>query len=172
MKIVLIALGSLVAVVLLLVAVAALIGSRLPRRHEVSRSLVLAARPEDLFRAMTDFANAPAWRKEIRRVEMLAPDGGRTRFKEHGAHGAITYEVVAAEPPRTLVTEIVDRDLGYSGSWTYSLQPELAGTRVTITERGDVSNVLFRFLSRYVFGQTKSIETYLAALSEHVKRRG
>ena len=30
------------------------------------------------------------------------------------------YEVTAEEPGRRFVTEIVDRDLGYSGSWTYS----------------------------------------------------
>ena len=35
---------------------------------------------------------------------------------------------------------------------------------VTITERGEVYNPAFRVLSRYVFGQARSIEAYLVKL--------
>ena len=49
--------------------------------------------------------------------------------------------------PRILYT-----DLGYSGKWTYVFAQENGDARVTITEDGEVSNALFRFMSRYVFG--------------------
>jgi hypothetical protein len=37
---------------------------------------------------------------------------------------------------------------------------------VKITEKGEVSNVLFRFMSRYVFGHTSTIDSYLTALAK------
>ena len=57
--------------------------------------------------------------------------------------------------------------LGFSGQWTYSFAPENGGTRVTIREDGEVSNVIFRFMSRYVFGQTATIDSYLTSLAKH-----
>ena len=44
--------------------------------------------------------------------------------------------------------------------------PEGGGTRVRITEDGEVSNVIFRFMSRYVFGQTATLDAYLTSLAK------
>jgi hypothetical protein len=74
-------------------------------------------------------------------------------------------------PSAKMVTRIIDRDLGYSGSWTYELTSEQNATRLRITENGDVSNLLFRFMSRFVFGHTKTIETYLTDLSAKLNGR-
>ena len=38
------------------------------------------------------------------------------------------------------------------------------GTRLTITERGEIYNVMFRALSKYVFGYTATMESFLKAL--------
>ena len=163
MRIIVIALAAVVALVLLVV----IAGALLPRRHEVSRSAVIAAPPAAVYGAVADVANAAAWRPGVQRVEVLGRPNGNLRFREHIGHGAVTYEVTAEEPGRRFVTEIVDRDLGYSGSWTYVFAPQDAGTLVTITERGEVSNVIFRFVSRFVIGQTRSIDTCLNALAGH-----
>jgi uncharacterized protein YndB with AHSA1/START domain len=164
-KIIAIGFASLLALVLLVV----IAGALLPRRHEVSRSAVITAPPAAVYEAVTDVAGSAAWRPGVQRVEVLGRTEGRLRFREHSRHGTVTYEVTAEEPGRLFVTEIVDRDLGYSGSWTYAFAPQdAAGTRVTITERGEVSNVIFRFVSYFIIGQTKSIDTYLAALEAHV----
>jgi hypothetical protein len=103
----------------------------------------------------------------VKRVEVL----DASHFREHGKHGAITYEVVQQTPDALLVTRIADRDLGYSGSWTYVLVSEGSGTRVTITERGEVSNILFRVLSRFVFGYTATLDKYLASLAARFTTR-
>jgi hypothetical protein len=65
-----------------------------------------------------------------------------------------------------MVTRIRDTDLGYSGQWTYLFAAENGGTRVTIREDGEVSNVIFRFMSRYVFGHTATIDSYLTSLAK------
>ena len=69
-----------------------------------------------------------------------------------------------------LVTRIVDRDLGYFGSWTYEFLPTESGTRLRITKNGEVPNVLFRFMSRFIFGHTATMESYLKALGPKVRR--
>jgi|SRR5215212_1012001 len=167
MRIVLVIVAVIVGIVLLVT----IIGALLPKRHEATRSTLLNAPPADVYRALTAFEAAPQWRADAKRVELLGEVDGRLRFREHGQHGTVTYEVVRQVPPELLVTRIVDRDLGYSGSWTYALAPEGAGTRLTITERGEVSNVIFRFLSRFVFGHTATMDKYLASLPAHLARR-
>ncbi len=44
------------------------------------------------------------------------------------------------------------------------LSPADNGTRMRITENGEVPNVLFRFMSGFVFGHTGTMDTYLKAL--------
>jgi uncharacterized protein YndB with AHSA1/START domain len=136
----------------------------LPRQHTVSRTVTLRRSPSEVYAAIRDFAATPSWRKDVKRVTLL----DASRFREESRHGTVTYEVVEDVPGRRLVTRIVDQDLGYSGRWTYQLEPAPEGTLLRITEDGDVSNVLFRVLSRFVFGHATTIERYLAALAAHL----
>jgi hypothetical protein len=117
-----------------LVAAMAVIGARLPRQHTASRSGVVRKPPADVYRVIRQLASTPE------------------------------YEIVADEAPRRLVSRIADTTLPYSGSWTFVLEAVPEGTRVTITEQGDVPNPILRFLSKYVFGHTKTMETYLTRL--------
>ena len=160
MKVLLLVLGALV----LLVAVVLLVGALLPRKHLASREIVLRQAPADVYAVVRDFAATPAWRSDLKRVEMLENAQDRVGFREESQHGVVTYEVVEELPAEKLVTRIVDQDLGYSGSWTYQFVAADNGTRIRITEDGDVPNVFFRFMSRFVFGHTATMETYLKNL--------
>ena len=150
-----------------LIAVAVLIGgvlltgALLPRRHTVTRSATVAAEPAVVYAVVRDFASAPSWRKDLARVDVLSP----TRFREYANHDAVTYDVIEDIPRRRITTRIADRDLGYSGAWIYEFEAAGRGTRVTITEHGDVSNPLFRFMQRFVIGYTSTIDAYLRDLS-------
>lgn len=169
---VLLAGGVLLAAGVLLVALAALTGVFLPRAHEVARSRDLPIPPGAVYRILRDVGGSAAWRDGVQRVEVLPDVDRRPRFREVGRHGATTYEILEETPGLRLVTRIADTDLGYSGAWTYDLAPLGTGTRLTITERGEVSNVLFRFLSRFVFGQAGTIEACLSSLEAHVRAVG
>ena len=160
MKIVLIIGGALVA----LIVIVLVIGALLPRKHMASREIVLRHSADEIYAVIRDLAAAPTWRTDLQSVEMLGEADGRVRFREHSKQGRITYEIVEEKRPEKLVTRIVDQDLGFSGSWTYALSPTNEGTQIRITEDGEVSNVVFRFVSRFVFGHTATMETYLRAL--------
>lgn len=158
---------GVIAGVVLLAGIVALIGSRLPKSHVASRSILLHRSPQEVYAVVRDFGSASKWREDVKQVEVEARAGGPVYFREVGKHGTVNYELLDDVPGQRMVTKIRDTDLGYSGQWTYTLAPENGGTRVTIREDGEVSNVIFRFMSRYVFGQTATIDSYLNSLAKH-----
>jgi hypothetical protein len=64
------------------------------------------------------------------------------------------------------VTRVADPDQPFGGTWTFDIGPDSGGARLTITERGEVYNPVFRFIARFVFGYTATIEGYLRSLRE------
>jgi uncharacterized protein YndB with AHSA1/START domain len=154
----------LIGALCLLVTLIAVVGALLPKGHVAARAAVYRRPPEEVFDAVHGFAAYPEWRSDAKSVEVLPPVDGKERFREHGRHGPITFEVDEAVRPRRMIVRIADTNLPFGGSWTYELSPAPGGTRLTITERGEVSNVFFRFLSRFVFSQHATIDTMLAAL--------
>ena len=165
MKTLIIIVIVIVGVVIAAAAVAALIGSRLPKNHTASRSILLHRSPKEVYDVVRDFGSAPSWRTGVKSVEVKAQPDGKVQFREVGSD-TIEYAVDEDVPGQKLVTRILNTDLGYGGKWTYEFVPEGGGTRVKITEDGEVSNVLFRFMSRYVFGHTATIDTYLTSLGK------
>lgn len=167
MKLLIYIVVGIVAGLLVLAGIIALIGSRLPKAHVASRSILLHRSPQDVYAVVRDFSSAPKWRADVKRIDVDAKPGQPVYFREEGKNGTINYELVEDVPAQKMVTRIRDTDLGFSGQWTYLLTPEDGGTRVTIREDGEVSNVIFRFMSHYVFGQTATIDGYLTSLAKH-----
>ncbi len=97
-------------------------------------------------------------------------------WRETDSHGqTVLYEVIERKAPVLLKTRIATPDLPYGGSWSLALHDEGASTTLRITEEGDVYNPLFRFVSRFILGHTRSIDTYVTnlakALGEQVEMR-
>jgi len=167
MKLAIFMVAGLVGVIVLAVLLIALLGARLPQEHSATRSILLHQTPETVYGVARDFEAMPKWRSEVREVKITKDTSGPLRFREEGRHGAVNYELAEDLPARRMVTRITDTDLGYTGKWTYAFAAEGRDTRLTITEDGEVSNVIFRFLSRYAFGHTATIDLYLTSLARH-----
>jgi uncharacterized protein YndB with AHSA1/START domain len=161
MRWLLIVLAAVAAVVLLVVV----IGMLLPPEHTARSHSAIHAPPDSVWRALTDVEAFPSWRTDVSQVERVTMPNGRRAWREIGKNGTITFEEVAAEPPRRLVARIADPTLPFGGSWTYDVAPESAGSRLTITENGVVRNPVLRFMSRFVFGHHATQEAYLRALA-------
>jgi hypothetical protein len=151
------------AVMVGLIVMATVWGALLPREHQARRSARLGQAPSAVWAVIADPLAAASWHPDVRSVEALPAQDGRARWKEIGGD-AITYELVADEPPRRRVVRVADDTLPFGGTWTYTLAEDGGGTRVTITEDGEVRNPLFRFLARYAFGHGGTMEAYLRAL--------
>ena len=167
MKVAIIIILSLLAALVLAVLLIALIGWRLPSQHSATRSIVVKKTPDRVYAVARDFASMPKWRTDVSEVK-VTESNGRVNFREEGKHGTVNYELAEDVPGQRMVTRITDTDLGYAGKWTYVFAAEGANTRLTITEDGEVSNVIFRFLSRYAFGHTATIDAYLTSLGKQL----
>lgn len=156
----------IVGVIAGLVALMAVVGALMPKGHIASRSTVINKPPDVLWQAMTDCAAFPQWRPDIKNVEVLPDRDGHKVWREDGKNGKMTLETIEASPPARLVLKIADPDLPFGGTWTYELQTNGAGCRVTITEEGEVYNPIFRFMGRVFFSPAATIESYLKALGK------
>jgi hypothetical protein len=136
-KFLFIALAGLVA----LIAMVVLIGYLLPKQHRASRKAIFHRPQEDVYAVI---AGPTDW--EPRQSEKIA------------------YDIVENRPPNRLVRRIANRDFPFGGSWTFEVIGTGDGTIVRITEDGEIYNPVFRFMSRFFLGYTRTLDDYLTAL--------
>jgi hypothetical protein len=159
-KILLLAVASIV----LLVIVVVIIGSLLPKRHVVTRSASYRATREQLFSLI---AGTQTWRPDVLRCEILPDADGKEVMRETTRYGkTVDYDVLDRVPPTSIKRRIATTNLPYSGTWTYSLSRSGELTTVRIAEDGEVHNPVFRFVSRFILGQTYTMNAYLRALGK------
>ncbi|MEO8594490.1 MAG: hypothetical protein ABI759_14335 [Candidatus Solibacter sp.] len=145
-----------------LVAVVAMVGAMLPRDHRATRQARFRQKPEAIYFTL---AGPVDWRSDIKASGALPAENGRKRWWEQDSHGnKVTYELVEDVMPSRRVTRITGKGLPFGGTWTVDISPSPEGSLVRITEDGQVYNVIFRFMARFVFGYTATIEGYLRDL--------
>jgi hypothetical protein len=152
----------------LLGAVAAFIGSRLAQSHRASIARTFSVAPDVIWSTITDIDAFPSWRAGVSRVQRLPDTDGYPVWIEEGRSGKMTLAVERMESPRILVGRIADPNLPFGGTWTYEIAPEVSGSRVTITENGEIYNPLFRFMARFIFGYDGTIRAYMASLDKRL----
>jgi uncharacterized protein YndB with AHSA1/START domain len=162
---ILLALGGLVGLV-------AVIGLTLPKGHRASKTTTYQAPPDVVFAALSDVARYGDWRSDVKRIEMLPDDNGRRMFREHGSNGVITFRVEESTAPSRLLVRIADPSLPFGGTWTHELRATPSGgTELTTTEDGEVYNPIFRFMSKFFFSPTATINAYQTALGKKLGRK-
>ena len=137
----------------------ALIGVMLPKSHRATRMARFKEPPEQIFAAIV---GAQDWRGVV--ATELPSENGHRRWRERSGHRAIIFEEVESDPPRLYQSRIADKDLPFSGTWTWEVAATETGCTCRITEEGEIANPIFRFVSQLVIGQTKTIDDYLNAL--------
>ncbi len=152
-------------ILFLLVALMALMGALLPVKHYATRKAHFSQTPDALYSVV---AGPSGWRTDVKDSGALPEKNGRKQWWEQDKHGQkIAYELVEDSPPTRRVVRIADAGLPFGGTWTVEIAPQTAGgSEVRIAEAGEVYNVFFRFLSRFVFGYAGSIEGYLRDLGK------
>jgi uncharacterized protein YndB with AHSA1/START domain len=157
--------GGLVTIV----AAVWLIGSQLPVEHLATTSAEYEHPPEVVWSVISDISELPTWRSAVDTIDRLPDRNGRVSWRETGAYGSMSLELEETLPPLRMVTRITDPDLPYGGRWIYELEPLPSGSRLTITENGEIYNPAFRFMSRFVFGYTETMDRYLDDLAARLE---
>jgi hypothetical protein len=160
-------LAAVVGIVTMVLCVA-VVGYLLPQSHVAALEGTFAAAPAVVFDTIADVARYPEWRSDLGSVELLSTSP--LRWREHSGSETLTFEAVETKRPDLLQVRIADTGLPFGGTWTYELTPDGSGTKVKITERGEVYNPIFRFVARFIIGHTSTIETFLAALHRRLDR--
>ena len=151
----------------LLIALVLPIGAILPKKHVVSRKIALRHSPEEVFTLISDFQSGPTWRRGVQLVTLQSADSGHVRFEEKSKNGTIAMEVRENNRPSRLVTEIADKSLPFGGIWIFDISRTPQGCTLQITERGEIYNPFFRFVSRFILGYTSTMNTYLEDVTNH-----
>jgi polyketide cyclase/dehydrase/lipid transport protein len=154
------------AVVIALVILVTLIGWLLPKKHMVTRVGRYHQPPEAIWSAISNIDAMPSWREGVKSVKRLPDHEGLPSWVEMTGAGAIPLETVTSQAPAKLVVRIADRKLPFGGTWTYAITGAPEGSELRITEDGEVYNPIFRFMSRFVFGYSATIEGYLKSLAK------
>jgi hypothetical protein len=159
-----IALASIVA----LVAVVQVVGMMLPVKHRASSSRSLPATPDRVWEVLTDVDRHPQWRSGLESVTKTSDDP--LTWTEKSSMGEMPLKTEVFEPGHKWVARIVAEKLPFGGTWTYALQPEGHGTKLIITEDGEVYSPFFRFMSKFVFGHTKTQEVFLSDIEKYLAK--
>ena len=122
------------------IGIVALVGYLLPVGHVASRSAEFAKPPGVVFALVSDLKGYASWWPE----------------------NDVNVVIIENVPPVRLATRIVGES-AFGGTWTMEIVPNGTGSRLTITERGEVYNPIFRALAKFVFGHTSTMDSFLAA---------
>lgn len=133
----------IVVSIIAIVGVTALVGYFLPVSHEASRSAEFNKPPDAVYALISDLKGYPAWWP-----------GNSTKV-----------EVVESVAPSRFTTRIVG-ETDFGGTWTMEIVPTPQGSRLTIIERGEIYNPIFRTMAKFVFGYTSTMESCLAAAAK------
>ena len=163
-------LAYLVALLVAAVILVVFVGRSLPVSHVASRGERFESGRDAVWRIITDVGAYASWRSDVTRIDVLPPVDGRPAWREVSGRDAVEYVADEMVVPERFVVRITSTGLPYGGRWIYELTPNGTGTRLTITEEGEVYNPLFRFLMKYMFGETATIEKYLGALGKRLER--
>lgn len=149
---------------LLILAILA-IGALLPVKHIASRSVTLNAPTAKIWAMISNYADMPAWRKELLRVEMKQDSHGQDIWQEFESENeSLDFITIEQIEGQKLVRKIVGEKLDFGGTWTFILAENGDKTTLTITENGEVYNVLFRFVSKFIMGHYACMDKYIKQL--------
>jgi hypothetical protein len=154
----------IVVALAIVVGLIALVGSRLPKGHTLTRTARVRLPPDALYTLLTDVDGYRTWRSDVKRLERLPDREGHPSWVEDTSSGKVAMYFERMERPSLLVSRIADPTLPFGGTWTYRITPADDGSHLSITEDGEVYNPIFRFMSRYVFGQAVTIEGFIKHL--------
>lgn len=158
--------GACVAVLVLLVALATVLGRRLPPDHTVQAVLRVGKPMHEVFGLIDNLEAQPTWDKGVTRVETLPQEAGQRRRRMYMGRNVFVLTDTTREPPTRLVRTIADDHKFFGGSWTFDLAPDAPNaTKVTLTEHGTISAPIARFMMKHFVDPAMYLRRQLAAMA-------
>lgn len=141
--------GLPLAVLFIAIVVMYLIGRAMRPDHVTAAAINLRQPPDEVYDLITNVGEYPSWSR-ITKVTRLPDDKGRPAWRQHfGGNSVVTIDT-RADRPRTYQQTIADDHKFFSGTWTYTIHPTLAGCKLELVEHGTVHYAIPRFMMHYL----------------------
>lgn len=166
-------LKKLFRVMVILIGVLALLlgatfgaGYFIEKNHTASRTATFKASPECIWNKITNLEAQPAWRKNLKEIKIIDGTPNRESWTEISKSGdEISFKTKAKIEPSRYEAEIINNS-NFGGYWELTLEPaEDGGTKLTVTENGEIYNPMFRTIAAVFFDMHATIDEYLADLA-------
>lgn len=142
-------------------------GLMMEKSHIASRTLRLNQPIDAVWQVLNDRAAFPSWRTDVAAIERVPDQDGKPVWLETYKDGSkLPMMVLLTQAPARIETKIADPTLPFGGTWTFELEPAGAGSRLRITERGEVYNPLFR-----VFSKLRDLRATMTAYQSNLARK-
>jgi uncharacterized protein YndB with AHSA1/START domain len=159
--------GIAAAVLIGLIVLITLVGLLFSKAHVVGRCVALKQTPETIWQTISDFANVPTWWGMVTKVQRQPDVDGQEVWREtYTGNYGILLRTTEAIPPKRLVRTIADEKGPFRGRWEFDITLQEQGSKITITEHGEVPNPFFRFMARMFMDPAMYLELYLKALAK------
>lgn len=165
MKKILIGCGGCLSALFLTGGMVMFLGSSLPREHTASSQIELSVTPEVVWPYISDLRGQVEWNDEISSITVTKTDEGLEVYEQETSFGAIPLVILESEEPSRFKTEIHGDAMGWGGTWTWTIEPTDAGSRVTIVEDGFAESGFTRFVSNYLMGEHAPMDGALKAIA-------
>ena len=158
---------SIVGILIGLVLIVLIVGSFLPEKHSASVKGEFDVPIQKLWTTVSNFSDYSRWRGNLQKVEVLSENSWR---ETNEWDDTITFQVIESVENKNMTVEIVDKDLAFGGQWVYQIDSlGVNKTGLSITENGEIYNLAFRFMARFVFGYTMTMEEFVKQLEKELK---
>jgi uncharacterized protein YndB with AHSA1/START domain len=157
--------GGVIVLLVLLCAVLAILGSRVPVEHVAAVSVRVSRPIQEVWNLIADLEGHATWASGVTAVERLPDQDGKPAYRQRMGRNAFVLVTESSEPPNRLRGTISDDHGPFSGSWEYRLTPDGDGCRVTLTERGRVTQAMARGVMRHIVGYHIYIRRHLASIA-------
>lgn len=162
----LIKIGALLAALVLGAVFAA--GLSLPEKRTSTRSAYYSSMVIHVWDSVKNMGDAASWNSMISKVETQSPtENGNKVWRFYSKDGNIMdIAIVHMEDFQQIKTRIIGGSVPFKGEWVIDLLADPNGTRVTITERAEISNPFMRVLCLIMGDPHQAMDQYLIDLGK------
>lgn len=144
-------------------------GYLLPKDHIASVERTYSNPPQIVFDTVRNFSKYADWIDGLEKVEV---ESDTTWTEIYASGDKIRFGIQEEKSPSYMKTKILSEDLPFGGVWEFEINAEGSGSKLKIIETGFVTNPLFRILSKFVFGHTATMQSFLDNLEAKLQASG
>ena len=149
-----------------------LVGRWLPVHQLARRSRDLPAPPEVIWQVLMDFEAYPRWHRRVQTTLRVPSAPHEELWRESYGRLGLTLRTEVVDPGRVLCRHVVGLKLNFGGVWRFEVEPAPGGgTRLTIIESAELYRATDRLLTRFVLGEGRNLDEFLADMAAELARR-